>query len=366
LLFVLSDSLESVCNGSTSPSLEGIQNLLVAVRNGHHLLYGSRKLLSNLSQNQVLSQRERATALELLNKLSELSGLSNQVIRKVVVTFDRTLNNVMPNQFVISASDLVSKYHDDSVLLGENHIDTEVLVKSSIHYRIHNKLHHVPVQLRCQGGGGSTIAVEFRKLIAGGSIVLAVTDGDRNHPKAPLSSVSQKCNECLDDEVGLGMHVSLSERDIENLLPLNVLTECADPSLVNTSSDLHQRLIEIKVDECNPASHICIKSGLNLRKIFECTDQEEKKFWLATVEKLRIKSSDLINDKCTEKQECAANPCKCIVGHGWGERILTSVSAWLGKQSDHKSYESFKSNDVWLNLGKVVFEVGIAANKRYV
>lgn len=363
MLFVLSDDLLPFCSIQSGQELEGLQNLLLCVRQGQHAITGSHKIFSALYKNSNLAQRERATALSLANRRTELPLLEALVKYKIMVTADfsfqspKRLNNFC---WKISICSLNSKFLTPLVVLAENILDAELYQHASLHYQASKRINSVKIKSLARGGGGSQIDVELKNLLSEGTPVFAITDGDLIFPSASSSTISNRCEKLISDEIGLGWHFSLPSREIENIIPLDVLHLVADPE---NSSNAYESIknisnLENRVGAC-PSKFTCFKKGQKLTQVFASKNKNEKAYWLSVAVAVKHRRPESFSN-CLSQGSCESNPCSCSISNGFGDAVLAQVKNWLTERSTHDSLRNFSSSETWMEVGEMIFDAGIA------
>jgi hypothetical protein len=363
LLFVLSKDLLAFCHLGGGLELEALQNLLLSVRRGHHALTGPHEIFAALAKNVNLAQRERGVALSLANRRSELPLLEQQVKHKILVnavTEPASPRRCRSSSWQIGVRELSSKFLNSMVILAENMIDAELYQHAGRHYQIFNRLNGVVIHAYPRGGGGSQIDVELRGMLTSGFPVLAITDGDGSFPNAPRSVVSSRCDELIAEERGIGWHFCLPVRDIENIVPLNVLLEVADPQNGPKAYGSLEQLstLKNKLGSC-PTEFACLKKGLSLSQAFKGENITEREYWIVVAMAIRHQRPQSFRN-CVEQLSCDSSPCACTICYGFGEAVLVQVKKWLSERSSQESLRSFATNEIWMRVGAMVFDAGIA------
>lgn len=346
-----------ICLESGGQGLEGIQNLLLAVRRGEHALVAPILALEHLARNPALGDRERATAKYLLNRRSELFQLERLVDLKVRV-HARNLGPKLSRSgsaWELSAGELAKKFTNKVAILAENMVDADLYSLAGKHYLIQQRVNGVSISTLQRGGGGSQLDVELCASLKAGQPTIAVSDGDKNYPGQLMSDVAYRCSELVESCLGVGWHFSIDCYAAENLLPINLYLE------VCKHEGRHEevgRLIHIDSFGEKPSDYFNLKSGLSLRQIFNFLDESKRQYWLALAAKMNHGSYRF--DTCLESSRCMETPCKCVLSEGFGEGALRLIRDWAFERSPHQSHSFLKNSQKWLDLGKLIFEVGLA------
>jgi len=363
VLFVLSEELLPFCSNEGTREIEGIQNLLLSVRQGRHALSGKKAVFASLSKNQSLSERERATARSLANRSSELPILESAVKHKILVSPNplRKISKVESDfSWEIDVKELGEKFLESLVILAENKVDAELFQYAALHHQISKQIKGVSSRSYAQGGGGSQIDVELKGLLDKGTPVVAITDGDFLFPGMDQSIISIRCTNLIEQQASLGWHYTLPVREVENIIPISILSDVADASASQKALDFTQQAAAVSTKiGSQPCEFSCFKKGATLSKIFKSENHGERSYWLQVADAIKQhRSHDF--QRCLDQNSCPAADCKCHLSHGFGENILKQVKHWLAERSPHKSHEVFRSSKVWMSVGEMVFDASIA------
>lgn len=363
MLFSLSDELLPFCASDGGPELDGMQNLLLSARQGRHALTAKKAVFLSLSKNQALSARERATAQGLANRSAELPLLERAVNNKVLVS-PRPIRKISrsANGFAweIDVRELKSKFLNSLVVLAENAIDAELYQHAAIHYQTKNKIKGVVSCSSARGGGGSQIDVELQGLLTEGTPVFAITDGDFLFPGMEPSVLSTRCAELVDEQNGIAWHYGLPTRDIENIIPVDILSDVADRANSQNALNSTQQLTAAteKLKSC-PCDFSCFKKGATLSKIFKSENEKERAYWIMVATAVKHHHPHTFQD-CIEQGSCDKKDCVCILSHGFGENVLRQVKKWIVEKTPHNALHSFGTSKVWMSVGEMVFDASIA------
>lgn len=363
MLFVLSDDLIPFCSAGDGPELNGLQNLLLAARQGHHALSGRHAIFSSLSKNKNLSQRERAIALSLANRRAELPLLERQIKTKIVVKAKIEHSSSLRAtgmDWEVAIGSLSTKYFGALVVLAENLIDAELYREAGKHYKTSKRLNGVSICSSARGGGGSQIDVELKNILNEGIPAFAITDGDRTSPCKDQSVIAKRCDALLQNNLGIGWHISLDEREIENIIPPNVLLEVADPALGPRAHESIRAVANVQ-DQIGSCANkfACLKHGQTLKKAFSLATNSEGKYWLNVASAIKDQRSTKFRD-CLANEQCSEEMCSCYITNGFGETVLIQVKRWLAERSTHESLRSFSNSETWMKIGARVFEASVA------
>jgi hypothetical protein len=363
VLFTLSEELLPFCSSDGGPELDGIQNLLLSARQGRHALTAKKAVLLSLSKNQALSARERATALGLANRSAELPILERVVNNKILVSatpIRKICKKANGFAWEIDVKELRSKFLNSLVVLAENSIDAELYQHAAIHHQISKKIKGVVSRSSARGGGGSQIDVELQGLLIEGTPVFAITDGDFLFPGMEPSVASTRCAELVNEQNGVAWHYGLPTRDVENIIPIDVLVDVADRANSQNALNSTKQLTAVaeQLKSC-PCDFSCFKKGATLSKIFKSENAGERAYWLMVATAIKHHHPKMFRD-CIEQGSCDKKDCACFVSHGFGENVLRQVKNWIVEKTPHNALHSFGASKVWMNVGEMVFDASIA------
>lgn len=367
MLFILKSDLLPQCTNSTGPEIDGLQNLLLSIRQGLHAVSGPFEVFAALAANTSLSSRERATAKNLANRRTELPTLEKLIKHKVFISNSTYAlpKRIDDYSWEVGLRSLKATWLTTTNLLAENMTDAELYKIAGHHYQIQKKFLNFTFRCTTKGGGGSQTDVEFRQLLSQGTPVFAITDGDLKYPEAENSPVSKRCISALENHEGLGWHLALRAMEIENIIPHEILFEAADPMIRSLAheyiKDLFSAGQEINKNQeinRNPCNFTCLKSGKKLHDVFKIEDENEKTYWLIIINQLQKKLK--FSKECFKNKKCSSTPCNCIVNHGFGDGVLQQVKNLITTKSSHEALKSFSKNPLWMNVGEKVFETCIA------
>jgi hypothetical protein len=243
-----------------------------------------------------------------------------------------------------------------AILLAEDLTDAKVFLHSARHFAVHAELAGSELNAELRGGGGRNTSRELEQVIhARSSWCLCITDGDQIAPNAPLGQLSSECRERCEHTNWVAFHYSLPVREIENLVP---------PELMAHALDAHQAAAWDAIKGCLQArsdlrAYCDYKEGVTLRSVYKLDGGTPAgQYWLKVVTELhetRVFRSDCFsNNNCADPQAC-----RCVVIPGLGDRLLDKLLRFLEERSWHSSYKLICRSEalpMWLAVGEIVFE----------
>lgn len=326
----------------TGDELNALENLAMARREGKHILFGSRACLDLLTRDVSIGEKARLTFERVYNELTTLGQLRAQTGRFVIATgglaepalFDKSVTKaiVLPLTF-FSDSGAVQ----ETLLLTENHTDTELLVCMAAVHGALVGLDSIPIRYVPQGGGGNTIAQHYQAYQNGNMrLCLCVVDSDRLAPERSIGDTARRAKKVDQNTKPHAELVIMDSRELENLIPISLLRE------VITSNDCRFPAITMLelMDELNISElrrFIDFKHGSTFGKtLCKVKCKRGREFWSHRVEKLAVMAKDEQMLKCTKACLCAKEKlapngeidvtgCTCQIMRSLGNEILSNV-----------------------------------------
>jgi hypothetical protein len=326
LIEIDGSAIDDALPGSVK-SRECLENFLHAHYAGRHVVCLDLAQCARLkSIAGVFSLRARDAIEAIGFQQSEIRGLRNRVRWRMKVGLGPTFTGAAltrAGKEVIHVH--LHHFHEDersarSVMLGENLTDAALYVAMGKAFAADNNW---PAQISFEerGGGGSTTAPTFARLVADERIVLAITDSDKRHPEGPLGGTADKLSRIAHDAF---QHVHILQvRSAENLISSAVYRE----ALARKQHKLPAlgRMLQAEATPSKQAwrDHAELKGGLKLFELRAMPAGPEATFWFGA-------AVDLKRDHCQQALPCAkVEDCRCYVTDALGGDALELVVEWL-------------------------------------
>lgn len=350
MLIQLDDSLHESIGELTQPEWDGLINLAVAAREGHHYLIAPRSLAKALSQQMTLGLRERTLYKTLNDRYSTIAGMANQVKTTVRVTRDLVPSRIqrgtaveitLPLSYFSSITSI-----QPAILLCEN-LDDCALIYEFVRTFAHDKrLGSIKTSLEMRSGGGSTTAdVASAVLDAGKRLLLTIVDSDKESPAGALGQTASSTRRIfLDHNLTTAELIILNGRDLENFLPDEFYqTEFGQDADHGSSVAF---LTALSDANCGLARlHIDIKKGLKLNDILLRTNrpQDYQEVWGIVIDRVaerRLPCSEMCVT-CADADSCVSpEACGCVLTRANNASLLSRGSSTFRR----------KGRDWWRNL----------------
>ncbi|MFI5445007.1 hypothetical protein [Polaromonas sp. UC242_47] len=366
----LSPDLENIDFAADNDALAALENILSSVFRGEHVLVGNRKTLESF-QKAALSGHSKAVLRSVINRLPELLSLSELQVFKVTLRAELDITQQPEkNHWHVPLRHFSNVALVPASVLCENLRDASALLGCATHFHIEFNPRGLRISLTEDGGGGAEIAPTLEKKMRDArQFVMALTDTDRSHPDAAACLPTQKCEAIADKGSWVAAHVPLPCREIENILPINLLSDSTQASDARFATSDQLQYLQKNVFE-NSTIHLWadLKLGTKLSLCCESNvDQTERDFWRKASERIPHPfkaGKDCAIGKCPKIQ--GQKDCECLLAPGLGEKMLERFLEHTQTISMHKQVERIRTSsnsELWFELGKKVANWGIALEK---
>lgn len=260
---------------------------------GYHIVIIDRDLCDWAQQNLDLGQRNKAKIQKIGQNFAQKSSLlANSGSTLKVKLNQLPLDEYRPHHYKIGYRDfLKSHFFEPTKLLVENATNDGAFI-SLILNSIKKRYPVKTLKINISHGGGGNIKQNFERLIDDRYIVCCITDSDRNSPHDTISSTAKEVLRIHNKINFAGCLVILENREIENFIPLDIISH---NSLFPQYEDF-TKLYKILDNQTILEKLDCfwlffdIKKGVDGKKISGLTNNETRK-WLN--DKIKIISSSI-------------------------------------------------------------------------
>jgi len=358
MLFEFDSSIRNIDPNDPNQT-DGIETLLSTYRKQNHVVFMRLADVPILSKKigSFLSAGSRAALTTLYNNLPEYKIISEQIKRKIVVYIEnKEKNGVFKEKEIwhIPLQKFSSTNIVESALIGEDPSDAEILLEFARHYCEIEKLRNFITKARLlNGGGANTSKTLATYLKSEHSPCLCVTDSDKYHPNFRESSTTKKCREIATQHSNhVVEHFSLSEREMENLVPRELLKKVA-------KKDSFFETIESEIlSDHEHWKYLDIKNGVHFKWIKK-QDGPTEKYWKKSVKfferRIKIcpqcKATGILDDE---------NECTCTFVSGLGNSILSNVVLHMQRQKPTLNLRDMQEDIRWKDIARTVFEYSVA------
>ncbi len=345
-------------------TVEALEYLATARREGKHIVMANRKTLKKIAQCSRLSEFSRNIYHKLYNDSTQFYSYLSAVTKyieivnpcyepEVLSDSDKEIIKVPPRFF--NDSESVQK----TILLCENSDDAvfyETIAKVYLRWK------RINAQIKCdrRGGGGSTISSEYiniQKLNK--RFCLCIVDSDKIAPNGNLGDTASRLRKSDDPTCIKTQIFILHCRESENLIPNSILSK-----LYPGKQEKLEALNIIKSISLEVRCFLDIKEGTYLNKILGAKKRSEiQNFWSAKIPQI-LNISDRINNSCQANWQCSSNSgeCQCKISLGFGDKTLSKTVEYLKDNSPNEIAKIVDRSMIsdWEKIGQVVMNWCIA------
>lgn len=361
MLFVFDSSMKDV-DASELDQCSALENILRAFQTSCHLLFISMVDLNFIKKNtsEHLSSVGKTALQTIYNRAPEYKKLIEKIDYKVVIFLNKPQDQLISrvgNTWNVSLLFLANSGILETLVMGENDLDAKLLLEFARQYAQKNPISGTVIKARKKGGGGSNTPSELVSYLDSEySPCLCVTDSDKFHPGYSQSLTSRACKEAVSTRQRICEYIEFEEREIENLIPIEVLDKVVD------IKDFSERLEAIPNWNDDQWKYLDLKSGVSLRWILRQNDDGTKRYWNGVQSYLESKRR-----KCSlcPKIEinigtAAEDVCSCEEIKGVGSKALERTVKYLEDHSPKVTKKLFENDLRWESIGKAAFEFAIA------
>ena len=370
MLLLLHDTLTDQSDDFFQNSALAIENIAISAIEGKHILIGNRELLNRIAQFPFISRLSSASIMKCKQQLPEYARLQHLASDFIQISHDCHAHvTVSNNQRIINLP--IKSFNDSSIiqetiLLGENLIDSTFFEIVAETFAFINKFGSLKLRSEKRLGGGSTTPEVYKHIQDGNNrFCLCIIDSDKMYPLSNPGIIANKIQDIDDDNRPISRCIFLSCREAENML------SCKQLQLPLSCNDVRYNALErfTIIEQCNPEArfYIDIKQGLRFKDVFKFTkDHPFRQFWITCITDICRQNG--IRYSCLDSDDCfwEDDNCECTIMPGFGDDILEQVLDKLKYYSANKVSEMISGpvNDEWDRIGQIVFSWCLGRDRR--
>ncbi|WP_411992532.1 hypothetical protein [Agarivorans sp. DSG3-1] len=342
--------------------VSAFENILSAQRDGNHVVYCDRKLIRHFRGSSHLSSSSLQTISELHFLSREYKTVSNEISVVVHVLFDRShyVNNLDANgQNIIEIS---YDYFNStlrvqpSTLIPENDKDFDFFKIIADGYLNRKSNYNFNLKLSKHCGYGSHTYSVYSEYKSSQKLALCIVDNDVKYPGASVGSTARQFGQngfCIDGTVEAKM---LSVREIESLLPEEVIEEAlVSKGYPANSIDVLEKMKRLEqISSGEFRKYFDHKDGITLKQALQPS-------WSAFWKDFFVAEPTFGIKPCAQNNDCIE--CgSCIKLDGFGERILEKSLEVMDDSHKRKLFERLSGIilEEWEAIGEKVIAWGCA------
>jgi len=353
----LSDALPEAFPNPSVQICSVFEAIASASFHGRHVLYGSRKTLSWLLA-QELGQPAKAAISRALSTVAERGAIREEIMSRLTIEASGQVSMDPAGHWHAPLAALVGVSFEMGEILAENLRDAEALQIAAEHFKKERRLAGLAVAASAHNGGGAEILHCFEHAVSQRRrFTLAVTDSDKDHPDASAGAPSRGCAISFADAGWICKHVELPCREIENLLPFNLVADSVTGHPQSAElKDSVAAIMQAAARQADVLKYADLKDGTPGRLALDLQHPLRANYWANL-----SKACELGAMIC--ETECAQNPCACNLLPGLGPQLLQRFLDHCSQISVPKQIERMKTShlsETWLQIGKEVFDWTLA------
>ncbi|WP_148234877.1 hypothetical protein [Deinococcus maricopensis] len=346
--------------------VEALGEVARAHRLGDHLVYAELDLLEKAKDLPSLSESARASFLFMRNRFSTTGPyLSRFNVRLSIVPDDNILevNTLAVNGRSIEEISISARLVANSnilrrtVLLGENHSDTEFYRIVASTYKASEGISGISIQFDPNGGGGGSTVDEYKHIQDSISrTCLCILDSDRHYPTDSIGGTAQNVLNEDNPNIPTSKVIVTDTLEMENLIPTIIV----------------ERLMGLGSATCRPLQahkniaasahgsamqYVDYKKGL---KLFELTtgspSSDHLSYWKPVAE--HVLGTPVTHTMCPTGVTCTKKSCRCILIPGYGDSIMDKVMSLMDseKNTPMTHWVDAAMQSEWRRIGAVILD----------
>ncbi len=326
--------------------LTALGNLATCSNQGYHVVSGDRPSLDFASEIDSLSESARKTYARLSLELTQnWSFLATQP--RLIVSPRPTGSEVPLGRFVDFET------CQQTQLLTEDLTDAEVVLELA-KARLRSSTSAFTLRARSLNGGGGSIARGLKRAARQlQAPLVCIVDSDRKFPHDAVGSTALTCGReaASVSNSGLFRYFVIEAREIENILPIELLKECAKVLEREKQEELAQAILEDR-NFLDFASH---KHGDSLCQMRDRANVKANDLGMAAL----LKVSPKVRGSARRCNHCGSHT-ECITFPALGHKLLDRVAEILSDAAFASDTESWHS--ILKSLTGVVSEAALASH----
>ncbi|TCV07955.1 hypothetical protein [Vibrio crassostreae] len=316
-------NLDPAADLSSDDKVSALDNLLRSHRERNHIVMIPRSSLKIISEYPSFSLDAKKAIEELYDSTREYKALVDKlsVITKVDFSSTQDVTNTKngTQDYITISYDffLHSIRVQPTTLISENDTDHEMYLQIADGYlKSNSHLASVGCTFQKNCGYGSHISKVYCDYKDEYKFAFCLVDNDRKYPEAPLGSTAGKFNKCDFNVSGTVELTLLSVRELESLIPTEILESLVcDGDYSSSFVDVLDKIRQLDIDSKGEfRKYFDHKDGIFLK---DALKPRAKDFWKAF-----FKSENNISIKdCFKTDECI--DCgSCVKINGLGDKTL--------------------------------------------
>lgn len=331
-------------------ALQVLRYLLMAHRNGKHLVFFGHSVASMLTSSDLPDEIIRG-CYSIAKHTTSLGSLVGSISVKLVIS--QNTYTPAPSQRVILLNPYKNgafEIYEETHLLTENLLDAEFYLALVAYYKRKARLKSKEVNFFPLQGGGDTISVMMEKeMKLRQHLCLAISDSDIKYQGGPKGGTYKNIVEVMRKGSAdfCGLYCMEHVREVENLIPYQ---------FIRSNSNYKNRKL-IKEDFDFDMSYYDMKDGIGVKSL---SDTSFVAYWRTTLAVHHKEFSKLIKKEvlATGKKRKRKTTSSDKILEGFGSKLMDTVFTKSQNELMRVDDELLTpaQQTEWYNIGKQVFD----------
>ncbi|MBB3141235.1 hypothetical protein [Halomonas organivorans] len=327
-----------------SDKLRVIEHAINAFGEGKHILWMQRALVEMLLDTEGLSDYHYRALYKLKSYVRESKYLHESFVFHVEIDFDdKMCRQVEDGRFLRVGYGWLndSSFWQKAKIIVEHVFDYQLYLKGSQVFLVKAGLFDSQdVKCNPHHGGGATTYDEFVRHLNEDEPVLCIVDSDKSHPSGKLGGTAKRFNRFERGADGFGYLRILDSREVENIIPLDVVEEV----ILRTSQNNYDNFNIVARHGCRPFfDHKC---GLRKDDALALDHQCGSVYWEGVVEAREDADDWVCRGIGSDLSRHSLDAMNCCSVHKLAERTVEGV------------------DDEWLSISQLVASWGACLKNR--
>jgi len=264
-------------------AISAINLIALGRRQGKHLLLSDLTSLKRIRDSDFINEETKRVFTFLSENYPNYAAIKDKLTFYIQITSginQMTLKNIDSKDICFVSCDYFQdlKIAAETVVIGENQSEIDFYEYIANSCKAINGLSKIPLAYQPRMGGGHTTHVVYStEQNQEKTFCLCFVDSDKKYPGARLGDTLKAVAEADDKTKLLSQYHPLNVREIENIIPLNILEKVSHDD-ANYKLGYESLEKTIKSENCKDVLFLDIKKGLSIKKYKSIKDENFKEF----------------------------------------------------------------------------------------
>lgn len=356
LLFIDKTFVQDILDNNQL-AISAINLIALGRRQGNHFVLADRNNLKLIRDNKFINADTKRVFTYLYENYPSFAVIKNKLTFFINITSGlnkMTLKNIGSANICEISYDYFQdlKIATETVVIGEN--QSEINFYKYIAKYFKEQVGLASISLKCQprmGGGNTTRVVYSNEQSQEKTFCLCFVDSDKKYPQANIGDTLKAVKKADKADKLLAQYYSLNVREIENIIPLNILEKvtCHD---VNHEFGYNTLKKIIESDNYKDVLFLDIKNGLSITNYRRIKDVNLKSFINTICTNADLYTQEQLDEFLkVEKEDDIETK---IVIQGLGSNVLDRTIKYIDEYPNTKpSFDFNEQKDEWCRIGEI-------------